>query len=99
MFSSQQWVEDTDPLITDQGVCKYDGGLPAWDGCHFYYLYNHVVNFKPSGALSSKASCKLPSKFAVDPKGAAQASYAFSGQSFSTGGTPITCVVQVWVSP
>ncbi|MBZ5505643.1 MAG: hypothetical protein LAO78_09155 [Acidobacteriia bacterium] len=90
------WVQDVDPFIIDNDVCHYDGGILGPDGCQFVYPLADLANFKPTGPLTSEASCDPPAKYVVDPKGAAQASY-HSSTNFVTGSTPLTCVVQVWI--
>jgi hypothetical protein len=96
-------VKDEDPLITDYSICAYDGGLilaapgETPTGCEFDYPINNVVEFLPKGSVSTSVSCDPPAKYVIDPKGAVQASYPFSGSTFSTSATPVTCVVQVWV--
>jgi hypothetical protein len=92
------WAYDEDWLITDPGVCTYDGGEQFREGCDFYYPINYVVVFKPTGPLSTAAACDPPAKYYVDPKGAIRAYYDSSSLTFTTGGTPITCVVQVTIS-
>lgn len=93
------WAWDEDPLITDMSVCAYDGGSQYGTECLFYYPVIDVTNFKPTGALSTAGSCDPPSKYYLDPKGAIKAYYDYSSPTFTTGGTPITCAVQVWVAP
>jgi hypothetical protein len=93
----QGWVQDEDPLITDRSVCNYDGGDLESDGaCWFIYPVSYYRDFIPTGALSTTASCDPPGTYVVDPKGAIKVD-AHQSQSFTTGSTPITCVVQVWV--
>jgi hypothetical protein len=92
------WAYDEDAFITDMSVCKYDGGSQFGGGCLFYYPVIHVTNFKPTGPLTTAASCDPPGKYYVDPKGAVKASYDYPSPTFTTVGAPITCVVQVWVS-
>lgn len=101
---STSFVVDEDPLITDMTICKYDGGLYTASGlstgiprCDFYYPVDNVAMFKPSGPLSATESCDPPAKYLLDPKGAVKVSYPYSGSGFTTGGTPVTCVAQVWV--
>jgi hypothetical protein len=92
------WAYDEDWLITAPGVCTYDGGEQFHGGCIFYYPINYVAVFKPTGPLSTAAACDPPAKYYVDPKGAIRAYYDSSSLTFTTGGTPITCVVQVTIS-
>lgn len=91
------FVIENDPLIVDDSVCSFDGGLPGVAGCVFVYPQTLLTNFQPTGPLSTNAACPPPAKYTVDPKGAIQVSYAVTGQS-ATGTTPVTCVVQVWIS-
>lgn len=96
--TSTSYAWDEDALITDAGVCKFDGGLVWGGGCLFYYPVIHVVDFKPTGTLSTAAACDAPSKYLLDAKGAIKASYPYPSVTFTTGGAPITCVAQVWIS-
>jgi len=96
--TATSWAWEEDPFISDKSVCTYDGGiLVPLSGCLFYYPVIHVVNFKPTGGVSTTAACDLPSTYYLDPKGAIKASYPYPSPTFTTGGTPITCAVQVWV--
>jgi hypothetical protein len=91
-------TEDVDPLIMDQSVCNYDGGfLDGTDGCVFWYFPAYYGDFKPTGALSTTASCDSPGTYQVDPKGAVELGVPVGSQPFTTGSTPQTCVVQVWM--
>jgi hypothetical protein len=96
--SVTSWGVDTDSLISDPSVCKYDGGFYSGESCDFYYPVIYVTNFKPTGTLSTAASCDSPATYFVDPKGAIRISYPFTPGVFATGGTTITCVVQVTIS-
>jgi|GEM_PF-1689217 len=88
---------DEDLLITDPDVCKYDGGLLWGAECLFYYPLVHIVNFKPTGSVSTSAACDPPSKYLLDQKGAVKASYLNPNSTFTLD-APITCAVQVWIS-
>jgi hypothetical protein len=90
---------DQDPLITDQSVCNNDGGKLGGDGCELWYPVYYIVNFKPTGALSTKASCDPPGTYTVQPKGdAVTVAVPFNPDwPLTTGSTPETCVVQVWL--
>src|SRR5258708_4669355 len=105
MEGGATWAVDIDYLITDNSVCDYDGGVLATDitACMFYYPYVQATNFKPTGPLTTAASCDPPFRYVVDPRGAIQASYpSVPGKRdiryVYTGGTPATCVIQVWIS-
>jgi hypothetical protein len=95
--TATSWAWDEDPFISDKTVCTFDGGVQLPGGCLFYYPVIHVANFKPTGPLSTTASCDSPSTYYLDPKGAIRASYPYPSPTFTTGGAPITCTVQVWI--
>jgi hypothetical protein len=104
-FVVKGWVMDEDPLITDMAICKYDGGVFTGSKgssfgpgvCQFFYPVDNTAMFMPSGPISSSESCDPPAKSVLDPKGAVKVWYPYSGDGFTTGGAPVTCVVQVWV--
>jgi hypothetical protein len=96
------WVfaYDEDPLINDESVCEYDGGsfgYPYAGTCTFMYPQSSLGDFKPTGSLSTKAYCDPPGTYTVDPNGAVKVLVFYFDQSFTTGSTPQTCVVQVWM--
>src|SRR5262249_26560109 len=101
---STTFARDEDFLITDMAICKYDGGLFAATGgtlgrpkCEFYYPVDNSALFMPTGPISTSEACDPPAKYVLDPKGAVKVVYPYSGFSFTIGGTPVGCVVQVWV--
>jgi hypothetical protein len=91
------WVQDFDYLITDNNVCKGNGGYPTLGGCAFYYPINHTINFVPTGQISSTVSCEPPSVTQLDPKGAAKVVYPFNAGTLNLA-VPVSCVMQVWMS-
>ncbi|HMF92077.1 MAG TPA: hypothetical protein VKL40_15640 [Candidatus Angelobacter sp.] len=98
------FARDEDYLITDMAICKYDGGLFAASGgtfgrpyCEFYYPSDNTALFMPTGPISTSEACDPPAKYVLDPKGAVKVVYPFPAFSLTTGGTPVGCVVQVWV--
>jgi hypothetical protein len=96
------FVAASDPLITDPGVCAYDGGsLDAQYGCIFYYPMGEVTNFTPNAPISSNASCDPAAHYIVDPKGAIQVTFTATVytnlEAFTTPQAPVTCAVQVWL--
>ena len=96
-------VADDDPLILDKSICQNDGGHmllgPNGSECEFVYPVQWLGNFNPTGALSTTASCDPSGTYVVDPKGAVKFSFPsyVNNQPFTTGSTPETCVVQVWL--
>lgn len=99
-YGSTHWIWERDFLLMDKSICEYDGGYYGGyysnTECDFEYPVTQLTTFKPTGPISTKASCNPPAKYVVDPKGAIQVTYPFP-TTFTTGGTPITCVVKVWV--
>jgi hypothetical protein len=92
---------DTDPLILDTDVCASGGGIPLIEGngCGYLYPINYFANFQPGNQPTTLAgSCNAPASYYVDPKGALRVNYIPSSDPFSTGATPITCAVQIWVT-
>jgi hypothetical protein len=89
---------DEDPLITDPNLCADDGGW--WDGensaCQFTYPLSYHGDFKPTGALSTTASCDPPNTYVLDDKGAVKVSAPFN--IVAQGPFASVCVVQVWIS-
>jgi hypothetical protein len=102
-FRNTPFVEASDPLIMDPGVCGYDGGIldPQY-GCIFFYPMGEVTNFIPNAPISSNASCDPAAHYVVDPKGAVQVTFTApvytSLEAFTTPQAPVTCAVQVWLS-
>jgi hypothetical protein len=94
---STWWLMDFDYLMTDNDICKGNGGYPTLGGCGFFYPANHTINFIPTGQLTSTLSCKPPITHVLDPKGAANVRYYFGGGTLNLG-APLTCVMQVWMS-
>src|SRR5262249_713341 len=98
------FARDEDYLITDMAICKYDGGLFAASGgtfgrpyCEFYYPSDNPPLFMPTRPLSPTPPSDPPGQYVLGPKGAVKVVYPFPAFSLPTGGTPVGCVVQVWV--
>jgi hypothetical protein len=96
------WAGDGDPLITDKNLCAYDGGYFDEKGlaCSFTYPVSYHGDFKPTGALSTTASCDPPNTYVIDPKGAVKVAVPYDDTTnvITTGCTASTCAVQVWIS-
>jgi hypothetical protein len=90
---------DEDPLIFDPSVCSYSGGFPSGAECVFYYIFEDLKNFKPTGPLTTKVLCNPPATYVFDAKGAVKVATPFmvGSHSYVTGGTEIKCAVQVWI--
>ncbi|HEY6250809.1 MAG TPA: hypothetical protein VI685_12685 [Candidatus Angelobacter sp.] len=101
------FVWSIDYLISDPGVCAYDGGVLFNDTfeestyCRFYYPFNLTINFKPTGPLQTGAHCPAPINdpldYTVDPKGAVKIDSSNPGGKH-TPSTPKTCIVKVWIT-
>jgi hypothetical protein len=93
---------DNDPLNTDENLCVYNGGV--FEGkaliCQFVYPASYYGDFKPTGALSTTASCDPPNTYVIDDKGAVKVavSYDHTTDMITTGSTAAICVVQVSMS-
>ncbi len=97
-----QFFIDVDPLITDQSFCQDWHGVwvDASQVCEFWYFSTQRTAYKPKGSPASAASCEPQTNYQIDPKqGTVTANFSYSGSSITTGATPITCVVQVWMYP
>jgi hypothetical protein len=109
----QNLLFDYDPLITDPGVCKSQGGIiqtsnsPA--GCAYGYPYTYTSQFNPGPVkpgqqigsfIKSTQTCTPPVTVIVDHKGAIvmQGNFAASNFNVVTPST-LTCVVRVSVPP
>ena len=97
--------EDNDPFITDAGICTSEGGLMIGGNCDYIYPAQHISQFNPGpGApFTYKADCD-PSYWTltVDPHGAIVAKPGprpFSSWYWSTGASPVSCVVSAYVQP
>lgn len=95
------WIMEVDYLITDGTTCFSEGGWELKGGvCEFFYPMDMAATFPLTGPFDTKVACDPPAKYIVDDKGAVQVSYAGPADSsgyFTTGSSPITCVVQVWI--
>jgi len=97
-----QFFIDVDPLVTDQTWCQDWHGLwvDASQVCEFWYFSTQRTTYNPKGSPASAASCGAQTNYQVDPKqGTVTASLSASSSSITTGATPITCAVQVWMYP
>ncbi len=109
----QNLLFDYDPLITDPGVCKSQGGIiltsnsPA--GCAYGYPYTYTSQFNPGPVrpgqqigsfIRTTQTCTLPVTVNVDHKGAIVMQGNFGASNFNVV-TPamLTCVVRVSVPP
>ncbi len=90
-------------FLIDRAICEFDGGQfgaadpaspAARDVCNFFYPMEQTTSFKPTGPLDTSTVCDPPAKYIVDPKGAVQVSIE---TAVSTGPTPVSCIVQVWI--
>jgi hypothetical protein len=99
-----QFVADVDPIITDQSFCGDWGG--RWDAvdqvCVFVYPIVQQTKFKPGATPVSSAACGQPSSYQIDPKlGTITVSYfvPYTNSTFTTGSTPVSCMVKAWMYP
>ena len=97
--------EDNDPFITDTGICTSEGGLMISGNCDYLYPSQHISQFNPGtgGPFSYKADCD-PNywKLTVDPHGAIVAKPGpkpLSSWNWSTGASPVSCVVSAYLQP
>jgi len=97
--------EDNDPFITDAGICTSGGGLMISGNCDYIYPAEHISQFNPgTGApFTYKADCD-PNywKLTVDPHGAIVAKPGpkpLSSWNWSTGASPVSCVVSAYLQP
>jgi hypothetical protein len=97
--------EDNDPFITDAGICTSGGGLMIGGNCDYIYPAEHISQFNPgTGApFTYKADCD-PNywKLTVDPHGAIVAKAGpkpLSSWNWSTGASPVSCVVSAYLQP
>jgi hypothetical protein len=102
--TNTSWFIAEDPLIHDEKVCAYGGGVyspsPA-DTCRFYYPWIHVVNFLPTGPVTATATCDAGDHL-VDPKGAIRVAALHTNiphYQLYTGPAPVGCVVQASYAP
>jgi hypothetical protein len=99
------YVWDVDPMITDAGVCSSLGGRLTQDNaCYFAYFSFQETTYKPAGKPSSAVSCGGDLYYWFFPnQGRIEALYnlplTLGLSTISTGATPATCVVQVWLYP
>ena len=109
----QNLLFDYDPLITDPGVCKSQGGIiltsnsPA--GCAYGYPYTYNSQFNPGPVrpgqqigsfIRTTQTCTLPVTANVDHKGAIVMQGNFAASNFNvTTPSMLTCVVRVSVPP
>jgi len=99
---------DSDPLVTDPGVCNSQGGIIQSGqnaGCAYGYPYTYTSNFNPGPAsaqgigsgVTSTSACNSPATVTVDPKGAIVMAGNFLEGTNSAIPATLTCVVKVYV--
>ena len=95
--------EDNDPFITDASICTSEGGLMISGNCDYIYPAEHTSQFNPGTGppFTYKADCD-PNywKLTVDPHGAIVAKAGpkpLSSWNWSTGASPVSCVVSAYI--
>ena len=102
LFQGGGWSSEIDPYITDVSLCKSGGGDPLADGCQYNYDAWHKALFSPGSGFTYKVACdaKYWNVVTVDKHGAILVhSVIPGGTTFSTGASPSSCVIRVWVKP
>jgi len=95
--------EDNDPFITDASICTSEGGMMINGNCDYIYPAEHTMQFNPGSGppFTYKAVCD-PNYWTltVDPHGAIVAKAGPKPQSawnWSTGTSPVSCVVSAYI--
>jgi hypothetical protein len=97
------WASVLDPYITDPKICAAENGVLIVSGCQYNYPTYYTAQFNPGTGppFAYKVACdpKYWKINAIDPHGAVAITTTVpEGQNFTTGSSPSTCVVRVWLS-
>jgi hypothetical protein len=95
--------EDNDPFITDATICTTEGGTMISGNCDYIYPAEHISQFNPGSGppFTYQADCDSNYwKLTVDSHGAIVAKAGpkpLSSWNFSTGASPVSCVVRAYI--